>query len=208
METFFRSPLLIAFLNFKRSVVRINSDDNLYCARATVTTTAHLHKDDGVDEMRLYENLRRGLPVQGTRARALLQEAEVPEGPCGMCKLDTFQKALSPAYQICVLSVDKPHMIIFKGPPADKKILPIQTDAHFQGFWTNLINVWNAIKDITLIIFIIILVKARNVWRAIKSFAPTLIFSRWKTFANTFAMSSCILWRWLLSVSNDSTQSR
>ena len=120
METFFRSPLLIAFLNFKRSVVRINSDDNLYCTRATVTTMAHLHKDDGVDEMRLYENLRRGLPVQGTRARALLQEAGVPEGPCGMCKLDTFQKALSPAYQICVLSVDKPHMIIFKGPPADR----------------------------------------------------------------------------------------
>ena len=101
-------------------MVRINSDDNLYCARATVTIMAHLHKDDGVDEMRLYENLRRGLPVQGTRARALLQEAGVPEGPCGMCKLDTFQKALSPAYQICVLSVDKPHMIIFKGPPADR----------------------------------------------------------------------------------------
>ena len=48
--------------------------------------------------MRLYENLRRGLPVQGTRARALLQEAGVPERPCGMRKLDTFQRALSPAY--------------------------------------------------------------------------------------------------------------
>ena len=45
MENFFRSPLLIAFLTFKRSVVRINSDDNLYCARATVTTMAHLHKE-------------------------------------------------------------------------------------------------------------------------------------------------------------------
>ena len=66
-------------------------------------------------------------------ARASLQEAGVPEGPCGRQKLDMFQKVLNPACQMCVLSVDKLHMIIFKGSPADVKIIPIHIDAHYHG---------------------------------------------------------------------------
>ena len=45
-----------------------------------------------------------------------------------------FQKALSPEYQIVVLTVDKLHMITYKGQPtADKKIMLIQVDQHYHG---------------------------------------------------------------------------
>lgn len=43
-----------------------------------------------------------------------------------------FQQAL-PDYQIKVLSVDKPHMIIFAGPEADKKILLLKVDEDYHG---------------------------------------------------------------------------
>ena len=123
-----------AFLKAKRSVIKIKNTDELCCARAIVTMKARLHKGDNVDGRHLYENLRDGYPVQGIQAKELHSLAGVPEGPCGLQELEMFQKALSPEYQIVVLTVDKPHMITYKGQPtADKKILLIQVDQHYHG---------------------------------------------------------------------------
>ena len=123
-----------AFLKAKRGVIKIKNTDELCCARAIVTMKARLHKGDNVDGRHLYKNLRDGYPVQGIQAKELHSLAGVPEGPCGLQELEMFQKALSPEYQIVVLTVDKPHMITYKGQPtADKKILLIQVDQHYHG---------------------------------------------------------------------------
>ena len=87
----------------------------LCCAQVIVTMKARLHKGDNVDGRHLYENLHDGYPVQGVQAKDLHCLAGVPEGPCGFQELEMFQKALSPQYQIVVLTVDKPHMNTYKG---------------------------------------------------------------------------------------------
>ena len=57
----------------------------------------------------------------------------LPEGPCGIPELTRFQATL-PGYQIKVVSIDAPHMIVFKGELAsDKLILLIQEDGHYKG---------------------------------------------------------------------------
>ena len=71
----------------KRCIVTIRNRDALCCARAIVTMRAHCHKDQGVDEFRNWENLKRGLPVQQRQAQALHQQAGVAEGPCGLSEL-------------------------------------------------------------------------------------------------------------------------
>ena len=59
--------------------------------------------------------------------------AGVPEGPCGIPELKKFQAAL-PGYQIKVMSIDPPHMIINVGPVAsDKMILLIKEDGNYNG---------------------------------------------------------------------------
>ena len=79
-----------------------------------------------------YINLRKGYTIQETRAKELHQLAAVNEGPCGVSELEKFQSSL-PGYQLKVMSVDKPHMIIFAGPPAPKLILLIKVDEHYHG---------------------------------------------------------------------------
>ena len=103
------------FLKVKRSVIQIKNTNELCCAQAIVTMKARLHKGDNVDGRHLYENLHDGYPVQGVQAKDLHRLAGVPEGPCGFQELEMFQKALSPEYQIVVLTVDKPHMNTYKG---------------------------------------------------------------------------------------------
>ncbi|XP_078368297.1 uncharacterized protein LOC144652152, partial [Oculina patagonica] len=79
---------------------------------------------------------RNGYPLQTQMAKELHREAGVPEGPCGLVELEQFQKAL-PQYQIKVLSVDKPHCIIFCGPPAPHVIQMVKVDdgcTSFGGF--------------------------------------------------------------------------
>lgn len=80
-----------------------------------------------------YENISKGYPIQTRLAKELHQKAAVPEGPCGLRELQKFQDVL-PGYQIKVLSVDKPHSIIFHGPDSHKKrILLIKVDDHYHG---------------------------------------------------------------------------
>lgn len=116
-------------LNAKRSIVKIDNDDQLCCARAIVTMQAWA--DGGPDDPN-YQNLRRGRPVQTIKAKELHRLAGVSEGPCGLVELRKFQEVL-PDYQIKVMSVDKPHMITFKGPENHKKIMLVHVDDHYHG---------------------------------------------------------------------------
>lgn len=68
-----------------------------------------------------YKNMRDGRALQKRRAEELHRLAAVPLGKCGIDELKQFQAVL-PDFQIKVLSIDKPHCIIFKGPSeCDKK---------------------------------------------------------------------------------------
>ena len=116
----------------KKSRVTIKNKDDLCCARAIVTMKA-LVDAGGNTQDRDYKNLKQGYPVQERLAKELHRLAGVPEGPCGLHELDQFQTAL-PGYQIKVVSIDPPHMIIYAGPtPSDKIIRLIKEDDHYDG---------------------------------------------------------------------------
>ena len=116
-------------LRNKKSIIVIKNEDQLCCARAIVTMKALA---DGGRRNPDYEDLRRGRNQQTIRARELHLRAGVPEGPCDIPELQKFQDFLTD-YQIKVLAVDKPHMIVFAGPPASKQILLVKVDDHYHG---------------------------------------------------------------------------
>jgi len=117
----------------KQCIIAIQNKDPLCCARAIVTMRAHCHKDQGVDEFRDWDNLRRGRPVQQRQAQALHREAGVAEGPCGLPELRQFQQALGPHYQLLVMTRMKPFFLIFKGPEAPHQIRLLKSNDHFDG---------------------------------------------------------------------------
>ena len=116
----------------KKSRVTIKNKDDLCCARAIVTMKA-LADIDGNTRDPHYHNLKQGRPVQERLVKELHRLAGVPEGPCGIPELQQFQTAL-PGYQIKVMSIDPPHMIIYAGPtPSDKIIRLIKEGEHYDG---------------------------------------------------------------------------
>ena len=115
----------------KRCITVIKNKDALCCARAIVTMRAHCHKHEGVDGVRNWDNLRRGLPVQTRLARELHQQAGVPEGPCDLEALQKFQTFLGPRYQLLVMCRSKPFFLLFKGPPADLQIHLLKLEHHY-----------------------------------------------------------------------------
>jgi len=116
----------------KKSRVTIQNKDNLCCARAIVTMKALVDADMNTQDQD-YHNLKQGRPVQERLAKELHRLAHVPEGPCGIPELQQFQAAL-PGYQLKVLSIDPPHMLIYAGPePSDKIIRLIKEDSHYDG---------------------------------------------------------------------------
>ena len=117
----------------KKCIVTVRNRDALCCARAIVTMRAHCHKDQGVDGLREWENLKRGLPVQQQKAQALHRQAGVDEGPCGLPELRQFQQALGPQYQLLVMTRMKPFFLIFKGPEAPHQIRLLKSNDHFDG---------------------------------------------------------------------------
>ena len=117
----------------KKCIIPIKNDDQLCCARAIITMKAHCHRQEGVDEHRNWENLKSGQPVQEKLAKELHQQAGVPEGPCGIPELQQFQQALGSDYQLCVITRIHPFLPIFNGPVADKKILLLKGNQHFDG---------------------------------------------------------------------------
>ena len=94
---------------------------------------AHCHKNEGIDEFRKWDNLKRGYPVQQREAQELHRQAGVPEGPCGLPELEQFQQALGPSYQLLVMTRIKPFFLIYKGPSASYKIRLIKSNVHYDG---------------------------------------------------------------------------
>ena len=117
----------------KQCIIPIRNRDALCRARAIVTMRAHCHKDQGVDEFRDWDNLKRGRPVQLRQAQALHQQAGVAEGPCGLPELRQFQQALGSQYQLLVMTRMKPFFLIFKGPDAPHQIRLLKSNDHFDG---------------------------------------------------------------------------
>ena len=89
-------------LRDKRSVILINNQDDLCCARALVTLQAL--GEEG-NRGKHYNNIKRGHSEQEKRAKALYAEARDPEGPCGLGEIALFQIVLS-EYQIIVIFMD------------------------------------------------------------------------------------------------------
>ena len=117
----------------KKSLTVIRNDDDLCAARAIVTMKAWADRCSGDREAyRDYDNMRKGLPIQTRKAKELHRLARVPEGPCGLEAIAQFQAVL-PQYQIKVMTVDPPYGIIYKGPVAEKMILLVKTDKHYDG---------------------------------------------------------------------------
>ena len=113
----------------KRSRVTIKNKDELCCARALVTMKALVDANGNTGD-RHYKNLKQGYHVQERLAKELHRLAGVPEGPCGISELQKFQAVL-PGYQIKVMPIDPPQMLIFVGPtPSDKIIRIIKEDHH------------------------------------------------------------------------------
>ena len=117
------------FLRDKKSVVRIQNDDELCCARALVTAKAY--RDWGSRDPH-YKDIIRGDAFQRNMAKTLHRQARVPEGPCGLGELELFQIVLT-EYQIVVVSADHGYQIIFKGPrqPDHKLLCLIKVQDHY-----------------------------------------------------------------------------
>ena len=120
----------------KRSRIPINNKDEMCCARAIVTMRAWADEQSQRFPPIGYNTLRdKRCPAQKRLALELLQTAGVAPGPCGFPELLQFQAAL-PEYQIKVLKVGRPHMIVFAGKPpspSPRRILLILEDGHFDG---------------------------------------------------------------------------
>ena len=118
----------------KNSRVIIRNDDVSCCARAIVTMKAKCQEDHREFPESSYNSLKRGFPCQTTLAHRLSVEAGVStDRPCGIEELDKFQRVLLPTYQLKVLQIGRPHMIIFAGVEAPRAIRLILEDGHYDG---------------------------------------------------------------------------
>ena len=119
----------------KRSRISIKNKDDLCCARAIVTMRAWADEQAQRFPPIGFNTLRKGKPSQKRLALELLQTAGVAPGPCGLPELVQLQAAM-PEYQIKVLKVGRPHMMVFVGDPPSptpRRILLILEDGHFDG---------------------------------------------------------------------------
>ena len=116
----------------KTSRVTMKNRDELCCARAIVTMEAFVDANGNTGD-RHYKNLKQGYAVQKPEAQELHRLAGVPKGPCGISELQKLEAVL-PGYQIKVISIDPPQMLIFVEPtPSDKIIHFIKEDDHYDG---------------------------------------------------------------------------
>ena len=79
-------------LDRKKSVFKIKNEDELCCACATVTMKAYC---DLCSQHNDYRSLQRGFPDQGKNAKELHRAAGVPERPCSLPEIKTFQRHLT-----------------------------------------------------------------------------------------------------------------
>ena len=118
----------------KRCHNPIQNKDNLCCARAVVTMRAWTDEQVGRFPISSFNSLKHGFPCQKTLALELTQQARLsPSEPCGLPQLKKIQEVPTPDYQIKVLKIGRPHMIVCAGPPAELRILLVLEDGHFDG---------------------------------------------------------------------------
>ena len=104
-------------LKAKKSIIRINNNDDFCLARALAVSIARIEKDPKYDQI-----IRSGRHIQLDRALDLHVAANVPLGPCGIDEVKLFQQYLS-NYQIIVVSGTHNNSIIYppKPPGTDEK---------------------------------------------------------------------------------------
>ena len=117
----------------KKCIIPIENTDELCCARAIVTMRAHCHRNEGMDEFRKWDNLKRGYPVQQREAQELHRQAGVPEGACGLEHFPKFQEALGSNYQLLVMTRMYPFHLIYYGPSAPHQIRLLKSNEHYDG---------------------------------------------------------------------------
>lgn len=130
-----------------KNVCEIKNKDSLCCARALVVMREYAKRQ--AKEPNTFENIRqdRGKNSQQLKeAKKLHQQADVPEGLCGLQEINQFQEYLGPrGYRIIVLDAARGG-VIFKGDKyqdAEKIIslvksvnTDVQETAHFDGLYS------------------------------------------------------------------------
>ena len=115
------------FIKNKRSVIQIKNKDHLCCARALVVAKARVDQDP---QYRAIQDSRN--PIQTRLAEDLQREARVPEDqPTPLEAIPLFEIVL-PEYQIVVVSAEHGFSIVHKGPEADKKLILLSHDGHYE----------------------------------------------------------------------------
>ena len=112
-------------LEKKRSIVRIQNDDDLCMARALVVAKAKLDNDPQYKSI-----VDHRWPMQTRLAQELHQSAGVPLGPCGIEEAKQFQAYLAD-YQISIVSKEYSNKIIYTGPKKEKKIYLYMHNNHY-----------------------------------------------------------------------------
>jgi hypothetical protein len=109
----------------KRSIVRIQNEDEICLARALVVSIAKIENDSRykgiVDHRR---------PMQARLARELHEKASVLIGKCGIDEVKQFQTYLT-EYEINIVSKEHQNAIIFSGPDKEKRIYLFLHDNHY-----------------------------------------------------------------------------
>ena len=116
----------------KRSIVQIQNDHHLCCARALVTAKAK------VDHHPKWRSFQRGRKIQASAATNLHLEAHLTFGPCGYIELAVFSKAPSLLeYQIVLVDAERAfHIESFGSPAPDKQLVLLHEKGQYDVITT------------------------------------------------------------------------
>ena len=112
-------------LEKKKSIIRIQNDDDLCMARALVVAKAKV--DNDTRDRHIRDPNR---PLQTRLAQELHQNARVPLGACGLDQAKQFQAYLTDC-QINIVSKEYGNKIIYAGPEKDKRIYLYMHNNHY-----------------------------------------------------------------------------
>ena len=119
-------PTHQALTKTSKSIIRIQNDDDLCCARALVTAKAR------VDQHPKWHSIRKGTKLQKEMALLLHHEAKVPFGPCSYDALTAFSQAPSLTdYQILLVDAHRHYHITTYGDPKDKQLILLHDHNHY-----------------------------------------------------------------------------
>ena len=124
------------FLLKNKSVIRINNNDELCGARATIASQAAVDYPDKHGTRRLLTKKEKGISdrPQKQAAYRLCQQAGVPEGPVGPEELKKFQAVLPNHRLLCVYLNRNNEVVSFCPYSPDKKdIVILYYDGHYHG---------------------------------------------------------------------------